>query len=253
MLMITSGATTSSREVLTPKLDWNNVTCFLDVYPCDVVHILDCCYAAEATKQAEILCASSRGETATADLAKCFTKALIEELRHNSSTPLTIAMLHMEIMRNRQKHGLDSTPFYCKALHKQSVILPSKGWKGKGKALNLASNSSRMLITAHLDEDLARGNVDGLKKWLTTMLPSSVLGLDIKLEGKWDSYSCFPLFSVPICVWSQIDGRNPAFTFVGEVSSGNKLLELNAPALALRGAPTSGMENTKPGQSPWKK
>ncbi|KAE8842666.1 hypothetical protein HRS9139_01963 [Pyrenophora teres f. teres] len=249
--LLLSGAMANGLS-LTKALNWNIATSALDSSECDVVHILDCCYAAEAcNSNAEILCASARGEETTKSLTTCFTLALITELRRLSSGPVTMGMVFSEIMLNRRSHGLLSTPFYHKKAQKDSVILPTKGRHGKNKAPQTGPNSARILVTAHVDESLARGNAEELKAWLTTMLPASVLGIDITLEGVWKSNSSIVMLSLPACVWSQLNHLNGAFTYIGEVTSRNHLLGWSAqgPALALRASPAMGLENKKPGQS----
>jgi len=238
---------------LTNTLNWNAATASLNHKKCHVVHILDCCYAAEACSHAELLGAAARLEEASAKLSICFTKALSEELRRLSSAPLTVAKLHSHLMANRRVHDIQSTPFYWKPLDKASVVLPTKKVKLYDSLVHFKPNSPRVLITAHVVEDMNRSNVDQLKIWLTKLLPASVLGMEIKLEGKWESNSTVLLFSLPICVWTQIDPRNEAFRYVGEVTSSNQLLVSDAPALAVRSAPKPGMENTKPGQSSYQK
>jgi len=250
LLMMVSGAM-SDGTPLTNTLHWNAATASLNYKKCDVVHILDCCYAAEACSHAELLGAASRLEEASAKLSICFTKALSQELRRLSSAPLTVAMLHCHLMANRRTHDLQSTPFYWRPPNTTSACLPTKkvDLKGKDKFVRFKPNSPRVLITAHVVEDMNRSNVEQLKTWLTTLLPASILGMEIKLEGKWESNSTVLLFSLPICVWTQIGPGNPAFRYVGEVTSSNQLLVSNAPALAVRSAPKPGVENTKPGQS----
>ncbi|KAI0603979.1 hypothetical protein TUN205_11773 [Pyrenophora tritici-repentis] len=223
------GAMNARGTPSTPTLDWNMATSAMNSSECDVVHILDCCFAAEVCNGGvEILGASARNEPAEADPATCFTEALIEELRRLSSRPTTIVMLFSEIMVNRRAHGLLSIPFYNRKPGKESVILPTKGRQGKNKAPQIRPDSACILVTAHVDESVARGNVSDLKNWLTTMLLASVLGVDITLEGVWNSSSSIIMFSMPVCVWSQLNSFNGAFTYVGEVTSRNYLLEQSA-------------------------
>ncbi|KAI2476779.1 hypothetical protein Ptr902_11763 [Pyrenophora tritici-repentis] len=202
------GAMNARGTPSTPTLDWNMATSAMNSSECDVVHILDCCFAAEVCNGGvEILGASARNEPAEADPATCFTEALIEELRRLSSRPTTIVMLFSEIMVNRRAHGLLSTPFYNRKPGKESVILPTKCRQGKNKAPQIRSDSARILVTAHVDE---------------------ILGVDVTLEGVWNSSSSIIMFSMPVCVWSQLNSFNGAFTYVGEVTSRNYLLEQSA-------------------------
>lgn len=239
------------------RLDWKQFTDILKHDPCDVVHILDCCYAAEASGNAELLCASARAEEATIDLETSFTKALINELRRLSSTQVTVGTVMGEITKNRRAHSLESSPYYYLPPGKNSVILPHKSTSTMTRrpARTYGPNSARILVTVHVDDTVAQtqAGVEGLQTWLSTLLPLSVLGLGIKLEGIWSANSSMLLLSFPISVWSQL-GNHPAFTFIGEVGSYNKLLQgsTQGATLALRPVSATGLENIKPGQGPAK-
>ncbi|RMZ70302.1 Zinc finger C2H2 [Pyrenophora seminiperda CCB06] len=240
-------------NIIGQSLKWANATATLD-NQCDVVHIMNCCDAAEGAGEAEYLAASARNEPATQSHAKSFTAALTAELRRLSSAPLTIAMLHSELMGNRRAHHLDSIPFYRKRADKASITLPFKGRKGKARPPTLGPNSSRVLITAHVDERTTQDTAKAIKKWLTELLPRLVIGMEIKLEGVWESDSTILLLSLPVCIWTQLT-HDMAYMFVGEANSSNQLLQqtIAGPPLALRPeSRPSGSENEKPGGSPEK-
>lgn len=220
-------------------------TSLLSTEQCDVLHILDCCYAAEGMNvDAELLAAAT--ETASADTKTCFTAALCQQLRYLSSQQFTVSTLYQTLMTDRRALNLERIPFYSRRNDIPSIILGR--YKGKTPSVPpLKPNSPRILLTAHLKGPLDREGVEGLKKWLKEQLPSSIMNMDIKLEGAWDASSSVLLFSLPIAVWTQLNRSNTAFNYVGEVTSHNKLLGQATSTLSLR--PPQGPENLKAGES----
>jgi hypothetical protein len=223
----------------------------LQYHDADVLHILDCCYSAEGYDgSAEVLAATSMTEKASSSQSTCFTRALIRELRYvSSSRATTIAELYGCLMRNRIMHKLEYAPFYAQRTGKQSITLRRMGGASTTQSPVIAANDPRMIITAHVEQNISPNDVKNLKRWLLTQVPNNLRGLEIKLEGVWKTTSSTLLLSLPVEIWTQLRD-DPAYNYVGTVNSSNLLLEeasaVQSPApLALRPAP--GPENTKPG------
>ncbi|EUC31570.1 hypothetical protein COCCADRAFT_27734 [Bipolaris zeicola 26-R-13] len=243
--LMLGGAIDANGKFRTKELDWVKATDILGTEECEVLHIMDCCYAAECMlADAELLAAST--QVAAADPNTCFTKAICTQLRRFSGKQFTISTLYNALMTERRALNLEAIPFYHRRDGKPSIVLGK--YKGKiASAPPLKPNSPRILLTAHLKESVDDKVLGNLKKWLSEQLPSSIMNMEIKLEGAWDASSSVILFSLPISVWTQLDRTNMAFNYVGEVTSRNKLLEQGTTTLSIR--PPQGSENLKPGQS----
>jgi hypothetical protein len=215
---------------------------------------MDCCFAAEYMDvDAELLAAAT--EVAGSDVNKSFTNALNVELRSLSSQPFTISTLYQRLLTNRSALNLDCIPFYNKCNGRDSIVLGNAVHRSQAAGSLLKPDSPRILLAAHVDHDLNMQDIQSLKDWLTNLLPTSIMGMEIQLEGAWDSSSSSSsllLFSFPITVWAQIDRTTSAYTYVGEVTSNNKLLQqvppTQGPALAFK-SPQQGPENRNSGES----
>lgn len=230
-----------SGNICTEKLRWASATSGFDYDGLDVLHILDCCYAAEAyTGTAEILAATSMTEKAASSHSSCFSRALNEELRRRSSEVATVAGLHAEMMRNRTALKWEYAPFYAERRAQSSIVLRRLGSPGNPKPRAIPRDGTCVLVSARLKD------ISDFKKWLLTWSPDKVVGMDVKLEGVWDSASFLLLLSLPIEIWTQLS-NNPAYSFVGFVNFSNKLLDAPQSFGALAARPAPGPENTRPG------
>jgi hypothetical protein len=152
-------------------------------------------------------------------------------------------------MRDQSMHNLEFRPFYAPRIRKQSITLRRMGGRSTTQLPAIAPDDPRMLITAHVDQNISPNDVNNLKKWLLTLVPNHVKGLEVRLEGLWKTTSSTLLLSLPVEIWTQLRD-DPAYNYVGTVNSSNLLFgeasAVQSPApLALRPAP--GPENTKPG------
>jgi hypothetical protein len=232
-----SGAVNNTGALEGATANWTSSTSSLQVVEADVLHILDCCYAAQASKGfAEVLAATSATELAGSDIDTSFTKALINELKAASSHIVTAAQIHGRLMRGMKPNGLQYTPYHaardgwasCKLRRMEDTVQS----KDKGKA----GDDKRILVGVTVNESLQ---------------PTDVKGMDIELSGLWDTTSTFLTFTVPIEVWTQLPADS-AWIYIATVNSGNKMLRLaaaQASTLADRTRPPQGGENIRPGSS----
>ncbi|KAF9695314.1 hypothetical protein EKO04_007111 [Ascochyta lentis] len=230
-------------------LKWNDVVEVFEGCEADVLHIMDCCYAAEAAiPYAEMLAATSATEMASSDIATSFTRALIEQLKRFSSSGTSVANLFSHMMAERKALKLTYTPVYDpRPGEKPSIFLKPKGSSVKKNVITQATGKSpRILLTAHLEASLNPGDVNELEKWMTTFIPKTVQNVQVKLEGFFDADSGVMLFTVPIDIWSQLEPSG-AFTYVGVVHSRNRLLRppIALPVLGSRPVAATG-ENIRP-------
>jgi hypothetical protein len=247
-----SGAVNNTGALEGATANWTSSTSSLQVVEADVLHILDCCYVAQASKGfAEVLAATSATELAGSDIDTSFTKALINELKAASSHIVTAAQIHGRLMRGMKPNGLQYTPYHaardgwasCKLRRMEDTVQS----KDKGKA----GDDKRILVGVTVNESLQPADVEKIKNWLLTGVPDVVKGMDIELSGLWDTTSTFLTFTVPIEVWTQLPADS-AWIYIATVSSGNNMLRLaaaQASTLTDRTRPPQGGENVRPGSS----
>ncbi|KAI9663726.1 MAG: hypothetical protein M1821_007216 [Bathelium mastoideum] len=106
----------SPRETGNVSLVWSDLQGVLTRSNADVVFILDCCYAASASRgdrpsANEGLWASNSVATTTGVNDNSFTRNLIAELKLASADRLNVVMLHARLMRRFPKQ-LQTEPFY---------------------------------------------------------------------------------------------------------------------------------------------
>ena len=111
-----------------PKLVWSDLQGVLERAKSDVVFILDCCFAASASRCAgskEGLWACNSEVTTTGVNDNSFTRNLIKELKSLSKSRFNIAMLNANLMRRYRQPGspmLLTEPWYT---YLGNVALPS--------------------------------------------------------------------------------------------------------------------------------
>ena len=79
---------------------------------------------------------------------------------------------------------------------------------------------ARAMISVQFS-DTVQLDLELWQKWLTTHIPMGVG--NVKLEGMFESGSKLVLFSLPVYEWGYLP-ENPAYTFVGLITSSNLLL-----------------------------
>ena len=107
-----------SRQRGGSKLVWSDMQGMFDNTLSDVVFVLDCCYAATASRSGgsiEGLWASNSEVTTPGVYDNSFTENLIEELKSLSDTRFNVAMLHGNMMKRYRKleePSLRTEPWY---------------------------------------------------------------------------------------------------------------------------------------------
>src|SRR5436305_2921971 len=98
-----------------PTLDWYSMQPMLKRDDCDVLFLLDCCYAANAARGEsegtnELLAACGREIEAEGVSDRSFTRNLMRKLRTFGSQPFTVIQLYDRLMKDRKR--LLNTPVY---------------------------------------------------------------------------------------------------------------------------------------------
>jgi hypothetical protein len=161
-----------------------------------------------------------------------FMEALITELK--AGRMMTAANLHGRLVRNRERLGMDTMPFYA-ARHtvtpRSCVIHPTAHDPKKTNPNPNEDGSTRILAGVHVDEVI---DALDMKRWLATLvLPT---GLEIEMSGVFGKYVQFTL---PVEVWTQLTSRElgedgEAWRFVGVVEGGNELMRRRLPVRSRR-------------------
>jgi hypothetical protein len=222
--------------------------------PCDVLQIIDCCHAAEASMGTiEMLAATSATEVTSSDADTCFTQAVLKQLKYQGPGAFSISEFAASMVTNRYMLNLQYFPIYGPRTDKRSIVLQKvEDVAAKDKVvIKSTAKSPRILITAHTEEDLTQMSINDIKKWVLSNIPPAVKSIEFTVEGWFDADSSLLLLTVPLEVGYQLVDDD-AYTIIGMVSSTNRLLQpaVATPlpsALALR--PPTGSENTQPGPS----
>ncbi len=213
----------------------------------DVLHILDCCYAAEATStEAEILAATSGTEKAEARIEYSFTRALNVQLRLlHTEKFMTVADLHTRILEERRALQLTYLPFYAARFGKASIRIQRMTDSAQARHMDISPNSPRVIMTAHVEGKIDEESIREMKGWLSTYMSKQIKNIEVRLVGAWETNSAILIIEMPLLLWSLLPPRL-AYKKLEIVYSKNKLVE-EASTITLASRPLPGSENQKPG------
>src|SRR5438046_1800245 len=117
-----------------PTVNWYNFQPMLKRTLCDVLILLDCCYAACAARGEtnginELIAACGREVEAEGVTDRSFTRNLMRKLRSFGSEPFTVSQLYERLLKDR-KPRLVNTPFYfpLSDRSKHSIRIASVGF-----------------------------------------------------------------------------------------------------------------------------
>ena len=231
-------------------MDWYSIQHLLEYAAPDVAIFLDCCYAASADKRSvdgtvEVLAACDR-QTETIGISPwSFTSRLTEVLKASADKPLTITMLHAELVNYRGADGLKKllkTPIHSIMSNKDKAsirLYPNAPTSTprlalSGPDLSQQSSSSgffglpacdppttRVLISVSLKNRIQ--DAGEWLNWLTGQQPAGITDLRLlRPEGLWGAHSTLGLISMPVAVWNLFPNK-PAYRSVGQVVTANLL------------------------------
>jgi hypothetical protein len=212
---------------------------------------LDCCSAVKAIDSLETEVLAAAIDTAGATIKTCFTNALLRTLRRELSGPqrsTTFAEIYAHMLRNKDDFGLEAIPLHVTASKRSVAIRRLAGAGSFQPPTEDESNKPSTLkatITAHLDDKLTSQNINELKMWFTTSIPSNVRRIDIQFEGIFETESYLAIFTVPIEVWSCLR-VDQAYGVLGLTKGGNKLLQTGTGQVLGTAVTSKGRENVRP-------
>ncbi|KAL2848829.1 hypothetical protein BJY01DRAFT_262512 [Aspergillus pseudoustus] len=222
------GRLNSDGTLAGPTLDWHRVRSSCESSDGgddgDLCYIFDCCSAGSGALYdgPELICASEFEQMAGASLMFAFTQALIDTLKDLNGEPCSLANMFSILYRNSSQHSVAASPLHILEKNTSSIVL-QKLTTGQCTLLKSDTQKSKhkVLISVHLFDD--RPDLKSWENWLTKSMPSGVLSADIKIESVFDSKSSIILVTLPLELWTMLDPTDQAFTFIGFVTSSNRL------------------------------
>ena len=220
-------------------------------FPCDVLILLDCCYAASAAREEsdginELLAACGREVLAEAVTDRSFTRNLMFILSTFRSEPFTVSELYERLLRDKKR--LSNTPIYFPLSGRKNGSIriaplmptalaastPSEAHSPMTD-LSLCSTSSlpsslpssppgetslRVLLAVSLKEDSSVPNLEEWTEWLRSEAPDDIQRINVKIEAAFSGNSTLMLVSIPISIWIHLPDTS-TYRFVGFIKSDN--------------------------------
>ncbi|KAL2842479.1 hypothetical protein BJX68DRAFT_257766 [Aspergillus pseudodeflectus] len=227
------GRTHSDGSLAGPTLDWNRVRRACEMGEGDICYLFGCGSAGSGALYdgPELMCVSGLEQTAGDNWRFSFTRALIDTLQDLDGQQCTMANLFAILYRNSSQHNVSTSP-----LHVMGKNAPTR---------------IKVLISVHLSDD--RPNLQAWKNWLTQNIPAAVLSAEIKIESMFESRSTIALVTLPLELWTVLNPTDESFTFIGFVTSSNRLGGDYGAQLPARGSPgPQSQENNAHRTPPWK-
>ena len=228
---------------------------------CDVLILLDCCYAGSAARTDisgtnEILAACGRESTTLGVGAGSFTAKILRKIRSFKGKPFTVEQLYQRLLNDRKR--MDITPQYAPLSGRRglSIVLArmeskltvddlqvhSSAEPGSNESdpmtsastslvpssetdtsgLSSPSEGPRVLIALSLEAEANVPDLEAWKTWLSTNAPEEIRSLEVTVETAFLSHSTLVLVSLPISVWNHLPDTS-AYRFVGFITSENLL------------------------------
>lgn len=179
-----------------PSLDWAIIQPQLDAAECDVLILLDCCYAGQAVRArnrhyVEILAATDKDQMTPIGLKKwpSFTKVLIKKMVETMEREQEVDIRKLHYQLSKSSAGLRKQPFYASStanptghiILKRVPTAEELGVSGRA-TLSKTSNAaveSPILLEVYTYRPLDSTVLDSIISWLTKDSPSSVM--DVRL------------------------------------------------------------------------
>lgn len=221
---------------------------------CDVLIVLDCCFAGSAGRSnvkgtKELLAACGMEATAEGVSDYSFTRNLIDKLRSFGTDPFTVSELYERLVKAKRRlrntpqyiplTGRDRSSIRIARLRSNSPVimnnsilsLPSSSSSSNNFPLSSASNSltssstslninRRVLLAVSLETDSPLPEVESWKRWLASDAPTYIQRIDVRIEDAYPSNSTLVLVSMPISVWCHLPDTT-AYRFVSFITGGS--------------------------------
>ena len=245
-----------------PKLNWSSLQPTLLRAPCDVLILLDCCYAGAAARHNmigtnELLAACVREERAIGVCPISFTEMVMRKIRSFGRQPFTVADLYQRLLKDRKRlirtpqHHSFSSRDGRKLTLKPRQIAMTKGDQGSridpsvlssSSASNSRSSNSpsraesssstilpsleypRILLAISLRSDAVIPDIESCTRWLAVEAPLEILKVDVRIESAYGAHSTLIFVSMPVQVWTYLP-KVRAYRFIDFICSDNLLAQ----------------------------
>lgn len=216
------------------------------IYPGDTCYIFDCCSGGSLSlgdhDGDELVAACGWDQIASASIAWSFTQALIDTLRDLGGRPATLAQIYATLFRRAQQSQVGSCPVHVPNPEKPSVTIGRVDIPRISLRSDRHPNEYRILISAKVREELPTDPARW-KAWLGQNILPEILPADITIEAAFRGSGVL-LIAMPVEIWTMMPRKNPAYSFVGHVTSHNIIPSRQATPLPIRPAQLPGRENS---------
>lgn len=172
-------------------MKWHLIQPALEAAECDVLIILDCCFAGQAARQpsyhkVELLAAAAMGlrTPGVSQQVPSFTQVLMTEMARivDESGSVKVANLHRQMLK--KQHKLQQQPIYVSLSDDEStsiVITPQlDNILTKESANSQAEAPASLLLQVSLFEPPTSTQKDQIVNWMTTESPNSISAVWVK-------------------------------------------------------------------------
>ena len=241
-----------------PKLEWSSLQPMLKRAECDVLILLDCCFASSAVRGEpkginEIIAACGRESETVPKGDKTFTKNLIRKMKSFGDQPFAAVEIYKRMIKDR-KRLLASPHYHNLSGHKKpSVILvprkllpfsadllapladsttstsgvSSDSGEMSHSRITEALDGPRVLLAVSLTADAKAPELEGWIQWLTSGAPPEIRNLGVKYESIYHGHSTLLLVSMPVTTWTCLPSSS-GFRFLDIVTSDNLIPQVLA-------------------------
>ncbi|KAH6869320.1 hypothetical protein B0T10DRAFT_594752 [Thelonectria olida] len=180
-----SPCTWAAKNVGEPTLDWSNIQPQLLIAPCDVVILLDCCYAGQAARNhvsrgVEFLAATDKDQWTPIGKKNfpSFTRVLLREMKDMITTDGYLTLPALQRRMVDEKAGLQRQPFYV-SLTGDASAGPIKLARLSDTTIVADSGKSRdptksITLRLSLFDVLDSNTASRLLRWLTKDSPAAI-------------------------------------------------------------------------------
>ncbi|KAK7433388.1 hypothetical protein QQZ08_000328 [Neonectria magnoliae] len=181
-----SPCTWAAKNLGGPTLDWSNIQPLLLRASCDVVILLDCCYAGQAarnhiSRSVEFLAATDKDQWTPIGIKNhpSFTKILLQKMKHVMDTDGFVTLPALQRQMVDESSGLRRQPFYVSLTGDASAGAIKLVKLGNSTVVSASSGKSSnslesMSLQLSLFDALDSNTASRLLRWLTKDSPASI-------------------------------------------------------------------------------
>ncbi|KAL8754111.1 MAG: hypothetical protein Q9199_004578 [Rusavskia elegans] len=168
-----------------PTVRWHLIQPIVEAAECDVLIILDCCFAGQAARgrashKIELLAAAAMGlrTPGVGQRYPSFTSVLMQEMEHllHERKSFEVTALYQRLLK--KELNLQQQPFYA-PLAGLSIVLRKLKEGDDVIARSKTNNSPSICMDVTLFEHPSESQKDRILQWLTVMAPKDVSAIEV--------------------------------------------------------------------------